>query len=136
MRRPQLPDVSELSEAVIVQFVGSVLLEAQALAVSVVPTTRNRTLYDVPAVAANGAMAMVVEAPPTFFWTTRLAPSRYALYQLLVSVKRTTAPMLAPLKELTEPVNSTSALPAVGPSTALCGPEPLATCPALLLIEK
>src|SRR5438876_7638999 len=44
--------------------------------------------------------------------------------------------MLAPLKVLTEPVNSTSAFVAVGPSTALWGPVPLATCPALLLIEK
>src|SRR5205823_6682748 len=44
--------------------------------------------------------------------------------------------MLAPLKLLTEPVNSTSASVAVRPSTALWGPEPLATCPALLLIEK
>ena len=44
--------------------------------------------------------------------------------------------MLAPLKVLTEPANSTSAFVAVGPSTALWGPVPLATWPALLLMEN
>src|SRR5207302_10644292 len=79
---------------------------------------------------------MVVAAPPILFCTTSCEPSRYALYRSLVSVQRRTPPMLAPLKVLTEPVNSTSSLAVAGPSTASCGPVPLATWPAWLLIEK
>jgi hypothetical protein len=67
IRRPQLPDVSELSDAVVIQFVGSAMVEAQALAVRVVPATRNRKLYDVPAPAANDGELMMPYAPLTLF---------------------------------------------------------------------
>src|SRR5205823_11944753 len=77
-----------------------------------------------------------VIVPLTFFWMTRLAPSIYALYQLLSSVQRSTAPILVALKLLTDPLNTASALLAAGPSTALNEVVPLLTCPVLPAIEK
>src|SRR6266480_3830481 len=91
-----------------------------------------------PACAANGVSLRMVVEPLTFFWMTRLAPSIYALYQLLPSVQRSTAPILVALalKLLTDPLNTTSALLAAGPSTALKEVVPLLTCPVLPAIEK
>jgi hypothetical protein len=72
----------------------------------------------------------------TFFWTTRVVPLIYDLYQLLVSFQRRTAPRFVLLKLLIDPLNRTSASVAAEPSTALKIPLPLDTCPELLTIEK
>ena len=119
MRRPQLPDANELSVTVAIQPDGSGVPVNQALAERVVPTTLKSILYDVPAVTANGTVFNVVYAPFTFFCITRLLPLTYALYQLFLSVQRKTAPKLALLKLLIEPLKITSAFVATGPSTAL-----------------
>ena len=74
--------------------------------------------------AVNGALATVVVEPPTRFCTTRWLAVRYARYQLLLSVQRSSAPMFALLKLLTDPVNRTCASLAAGPRTALCWPFP------------
>src|SRR5713101_3580904 len=94
MRRPTLPDTSELSAAVAIQPVGSVVPVTQALAERVVPTTLKSMLYDVPAIAANGTVFKVVYVPFTFFCINRLLPLTYALYQLFLSVQRKIAPRL------------------------------------------
>ena len=119
MRRPQLPDTKELSVTVAIQPDGSGVPVNQALAERVVPTTLKSILYDVPAVTANGTVFKVVYALFTFFCITRLLPLTYALYQLFLSVQRRTAPKLALLKLLIEPLKITSTFVATGPSTAL-----------------
>ena len=119
MRRPQLPDTKELSVTVAIQPDGSGVPVNQALAERVVPTTLKSILYDVPAVAAKGTVFNVVYAPFTFFCITRLLPLTYALYQLFLSVQRKTAPKLALVKLLIEPLKISSAFVATGPSTAL-----------------
>src|SRR5579859_741454 len=65
-----------------------------------------------------------------------LVPVMEALYQLFVSVQRRIAPRLALVKLLIEPLKSTSASVAPGPSIALWLPLPLDTCPVLLAMEK
>ena len=87
----------------------------------VVPTIWNRSVYAVPAVAAKGTLAKKVVLPLTFFCRRRLVPSIYALYQLLVSVKRRTAPRLELLNALMDPVKTTCPSVADGPSVALRG---------------
>ena len=119
IRRPQLPETSELSVAVAIHPVGSDVPVFQALAERVVPTTLKSMLYEVPVVAANETDFNVVYEPLTFFCITRLLPLIYALYQLFVSVQRKTAPKLALLRLLIEPLKITSAFVATGPSTAL-----------------
>src|SRR5258708_427153 len=115
---PQKPDIRELSVIVSVQLTGSVLSVCQILAQSVEPTTRKRRVYDVPAVAENGAVPRIVLVPLTLFSTTNWEPSKYALYQSFVSVQRNAAPRLVLPKLLCEPLNKTSASVAVGPSVA------------------
>ncbi len=118
-RRPQYPDWKVLSVAVTIQVAGSVPVVAQTLADRVVPTIWNRSVYEVPPVAAKGTLAKMVVLPLTFFCRIRFVPSMYALYQLLVSVKRSTAPKLAFEKLLILPVKRTCAFVAVGPRMAL-----------------
>ena len=94
MRRPQKPDAKVVSVTVICQLVGSVVPVGQTLAYKVVPTTRNRNVYNVPTDAEKGVEPIMVVDPATFFWTTSVVPLIYALYQLLLSVQRNTAPRL------------------------------------------
>src|SRR6266581_5357163 len=89
-----------------------------------------------PACATKAVSLRIVVKPLTFFWMTRLAPSIYALYQLLPSVQRSTAPILFALNLLIDPLNNTWALVAVGPSTALKLVVSLLTRPVLPAIEK
>src|SRR5258708_15092615 len=119
--KPQKPDCNELSVAVTIQLVGSVLPVCQTFAESVEPETRNRNVYDDPAFGENGAVPRIVVEPLIFFCTTKLEPSIYALYQLFPSIQRNTPPMFVPvpLKLLSEPLKRISALVVVGPSTAL-----------------
>jgi len=76
-------------------------------------------VYELPAVAANGILARIVAVPATFFWMSKLPPSRKGLVPVIPSVHRSTSPKLLLAKELREPVAYTSALAAVGPNTAL-----------------
>ena len=94
MRNPIRPEEKLPSVAVTIQLAGSVALVGHTLAERVVPETWKRREYDVPPVAAKGAAPTTVVVPFTLFWTTRLVPSMYALYQLLPSVQRRTAPRL------------------------------------------
>ena len=124
---PQYPDENALSVAVAIQFAGSVPLACQTLADRVVPTIWNRSVYAVPALAAKGTLAKMVVLPLTFFCRMRFVPSIYALYQLLVSVKRRTAPRLELLNALMDPVKTTCPSVADGPSVALRAELPFAT---------
>lgn len=101
-----------------------------------VPTTRKRNVYDFPAVAAKEADPIVVVAPLTLFCKTNVIPLIDALYQLLLSVHRSTAPRFVVLYLLMKPLKRTSASVTVEPSTALKIPLPFETFPALLTIEK
>jgi hypothetical protein len=66
IRKPQLPDDSELSVTVDIQPVGSDVPVIHALAERVVPTTLKSMMYEVPAVAANLTVFKVVYTPFTF----------------------------------------------------------------------
>ena len=118
-RQPARPEARLVSVVVAIQPEGSDADDGQALAVSVDPTTRKWIVYDAPAVAANGVVASTVVDPATFFWITRFTPSRYALYQSLPSVQRSTPPRLLFVNELSDPVAITSESVADGPRTAL-----------------
>ena len=93
-RSPTRPDEKVLSVALTIQLEGSVLLVGHTLAESVEPDAWKRREYEVPPVAAKGAVPRMVVAPFTIFWRTSLLPSMYALYQLLPLVQRSTEPRL------------------------------------------
>ena len=76
MRKPQEPEAKLLSVTITIHEVGSVVFVGHALAYNVLPTTRNRKVYDVPAEAAKGTEPITVVAPLTFFCTTSEVPSR------------------------------------------------------------
>ena len=74
MRKPQVPEENEVSVTMICQLAGSLAPVGQALAYKVLPTTRNRKVYDVPADAEKGTEPIVVVEPATLFCITNVVP--------------------------------------------------------------
>src|SRR5712692_9364500 len=65
---PQVPDAKEESVMVNIQLPGWLPpFVSQTLALRVLPETLKSSVYEVAAVAANGAVPSLVMVPPTFF---------------------------------------------------------------------
>src|SRR5260221_10775894 len=92
MRKPQKPDESEVSVTVISQLVGSVVRSEEHTSELQSHSDLVCRLLLEKKIAVKGTDPRIVVAPLTFFWTTRVVPLIYALYQLLVLLQRRTAP--------------------------------------------
>src|SRR5579883_237962 len=122
-RSPADPERRSLfvSVTVSIQLAGSGVLAGHALAKRVAPMARKRSVYDKASTALNGTLPSLVVVPAIRLSMTSSVPLMNALYQLLPSFQRNTAPILtvAGLKWLTEAVKRTSALVEAGPRMAL-----------------
>ena len=93
-RKPPEPFDNMVSITVNIQAFGSGWLLCQALTKSTAPIARKRSVYETPPEAVNGTDPREVVVPLTCLKICRFEPLMSALYQLLLSVQRSTAPIL------------------------------------------